>query len=116
MNIAIYLHLLINNHPIGRVADDSVEAGGVAAENIGEGDTPVEGVYPLRLVGVVGAAIEIVGGNEGVAALDVAGQVGQGALVDQAKLRGDGVGVLAFQDFEQQGELGDFDGLGVEID
>ncbi len=53
--------------------------------------------------------------NEGVAALDVMGQVGQGTLTEHAELFADRLFAFTLQHLEQQGELGDLDGLGVDI-
>ena len=53
--------------------------------------------------------------DEGVAALDVVAEVGQGAFVEQAQDGLEALLGLAFQDFEQQRELGGLDGLGVNV-
>jgi hypothetical protein len=78
---------------------------------------PVEGVDAAD-VGVeesaLLAAIEV-GVNEGVAAFDVGVEVGQGAFVVELELAVDCLSVLAFKDFEQEAELGDFHGLRVNV-
>jgi hypothetical protein len=55
-----------------------------------------------------------VGGDEGVAALDVVAEVGEGAFVEEEEVV-DGLGGFAFEASEQEGEFGDLDGLGVEV-
>ena len=55
-----------------------------------------------------------IGGDEGVAALDIFAEVGEGALAE-FEFGLDGVVGLAFEDFEEQGEFRDFDGLRVNI-
>ena len=57
-----------------------------------------------------------IGADEGIAALDVVLEIGENALafLDPVELT-DLIG-LAFDDFEEEGELGHFDGLRVDID
>jgi hypothetical protein len=62
--------------------------------------------------GEAGLGVEI-GADEGVAALDVVAEVGEDALVDELAL--DALGGLAFEDFEEEGELGDFHGLAIDV-
>ncbi len=85
----------------------------------GKGFLPIEGVdavllFQIQEAGLL-AGIEI-RADERVAALDVATEVGEGALLEETELLTDGLLVFAFEHFEQQGELGDFDGLGVDVD
>ena len=86
---------------VWRVADDCVESGVFAGEDLGEFLFPVEGVDFLVEV-IVGSSLfivfEEVGGDKGVAALDVGGEVGQCAFVEEAVLVFEGLGVLAFED------------------
>jgi hypothetical protein len=73
-------------YPPRRVTDDGVEAGVFGFEDIGEFGGPIEGVdFEFFLVVKVEqllAAIEV-GSDEGVAAFDVGGEVGEGAFMDE---------------------------------
>jgi hypothetical protein len=60
--------------------------------------------------------VEEVGGDKGVAAFDVGGEVGECAFVEEAVLVFNGLGVFSFEHFEQERKLCDLDGLGVDID
>ena len=71
-------------------------------EDLREFRPPVEGVYPPHLL-VVGdeLPVEVVGADERVAALDVVRQVGQGALVEHARLPLQRLAAFALQDLQQ---------------
>ncbi len=98
----------------GRVSDDGVEAGVFGIEDGGEFCGPVEGVdFEFFFVveeGQLPAGIEI-GGDKGVAAFDIGAEVGQGAFFGEEEEL-----FFAFEDLQEQGELGDLDGRGVDID
>jgi hypothetical protein len=111
---------------VRRIADHGVEAsptltlpprwGGGAREDLGELGLPVEGVDPGAL-GVVNCqvAVEEVRADQRVAALDVLAEVGEGPLVEDFKLSREDALVFALEDLEQQRELRDLDGLGVDV-
>lgn len=92
------------------VADDGVEA--ALGEDFGEGALPVEGVDAddLFFVGQKLAG-KVVPADEGVAAADVVAEVGQDTVETKGELTS-----FALEQFEQEGELGDLDRLGVDID
>lgn len=95
---------------VRRVADDGVET--ALGEDFGEGALPVEGVDADDLL-FVGQKLagKVVPADEGVAAADVVAEVGQDAVETKGELTG-----FALEQFEQEGELGDLDRLGVDID
>lgn len=95
---------------VRRVADDGVEA--ALGEDFGEGALPVEGVDAddLFFVGQKLAG-KVVPADEGVAAADVVAEVGQDAVETKGELTS-----FALEQFEQEGELGDLDRLGIDID
>src|SRR5436309_1686025 len=55
------------------------------------------------------------GADEGVAALDVAGEVGQGTFVEELELVFEALLRFAFENLEEQRELGDLDSLEVDV-
>src|SRR4030065_915207 len=55
------------------------------------------------------------GADEGIAALDVVPQVGQGAFVEEEELGGQRLSRLSLQDLEEERELGALHGLGVDV-
>ena len=79
---------------------------------MGEGALPVEGVDAVDLFFVrEHLTFEIVPADQRVAAADVVAQVGQDAFETKGELTG-----FAFEQFEQERELGDLDRLGVDVD
>ena len=87
-------------------------------EHLRELRGPIERIDPVALLVVQQAQLLPIvkfRPDERVAALDVARQVGQGALLEQAELAAQGLLALAFQHLQQQRQLGHFHGLRVDV-
>ena len=101
---------------IRRISDDAIEA--ALLEDLGEGGFPVEDIDAEAGVLVehveLGVVVEV-GADEGVAAADVAGEVGEDALAFGEEVALDDLVGLAFEHLEQEREFGDLDGGGVDI-
>ncbi len=118
-----FLHRL--DADVRRVADDGVEATDltgfrkpVRSKHFRELRGPIEHVHPVARFVVQQAQLLSIGKlrpDERVAALDVARQVGQGALLEQAKLAAQRLLVLPFQHLQQQRQLGHLHGLRVDV-
>jgi len=98
-----FLHSL--DADIRRISNDGVEA--AAGEDEGEFGAPVEGVDTEAFLFVEEGGLLVVvevGGDEGVATLDVGGEVWGGALMEELELGGEGLAGLGFEDLEEERE------------
>ncbi len=103
---------------VGRIADHGIEAGSLAYENLWKLGLPVKDVdtIPFLLIHQTQILLIVeVRADEGVAAFDVVTQIGQGAFVEHGHLAAQRILRFIFQHLEQQGELGHFHRLLVNI-
>jgi hypothetical protein len=86
---------------------------------------PGECCFPIKHIDAIACiVVEVekvwliieVGADEGVAALDIVSEVREDALAFSDEVSLELLLGFAFEDFEKKGKLGDFDGLGVDID
>ena len=96
---------------IWRVPDHRIKS--AIFHDVAEAFVPIEGADADEVVGVEGE----IGGDEGIAAFDIVLERREegGVGAEQLAVLGEGGAGLAFEHFEVKGELGDFDGAGVEV-
>lgn len=98
---------------IGRIAYHHIEP--TAGENFGERLLPTERIY-LTIPSEVNFIIIIIHTYEAVAAADVLVEAGQHPLIPEGELLLYGSLGLAFEALQQEAKLGDFHGIGIDVD
>ena len=99
-----------------RISNHRVEATGF--HNFRELGIPIENVDTVALFVVEEAHLLVfvkVRADEGVAAFDVVAEVGEGARAEELEVLADGFFGFTFENFQQKAQLGDFDGLAVDV-